>query len=724
MFATRTSFLRMAVASVTCAGTGYWSIRKPAKCLTPSNMDNKIKKGNKKGYKGFGFVQRQDRRGDMVYGNPAGDKEGANISSREGHRERLSNSDGYRTISLEEFDKDRPEIWVSWRGGVYDITPFVNAHPGGSDRLLMAKGCDLDKFWDVYKLHYRPHIQALIEDWRIGNLSEKDAETIEAREVFSNTYENEPPRPRNVISIRSERPWNGEARLHEITKQFYTDNEIHYTRNHNPVPLVDPDEFEFTIDGNEELGIRETVLSLHDLKTKFKPHHVTCTLQCAGNRQEEMVTPDRPLFVEAKWRDGAFGNAMWTGAKVRDVLRYCGLDIDKMATGEMDDAAAKWLNAIALDSHETGHEYASFIPFMKVIDPFGDTILAYEMNGRELPRDHGYPIRLLAPGIAGFRNVKWCQNIGVSGADPYPECDQKNQLFGPEISFRGHYIPGRRKEVTAPDLLDISAPRLLTYPVTSIIGYPGAYQTFPKDIREIHVNGIAWCGGGRGINRVEVSIDGGLNFMPAKLKQRPYSKDYPKPRWGYDWAWRLWEIDFPVTDEMKQQLKKGEEVVVEICARAVDGDFNRQPEHIEDVQNVLGKGINHWPRRTVVIDPKYSTGDDIPQHYPTPPPGQWEWKRTYSRVDLDNNEEWCEAYNKDFVNYNLKTPLRSEWSKLSPYKKAQTEEGELYYTSEKGRGSVRRDEPYMSPRYEAVRPAFDKPETFKKAYQQFDPMSK
>jgi hypothetical protein len=49
---------------------------------------------------------------------------------------------------------------------------------------------------------------------------------------------------------------------------------------------------------------------------------------------------------------------------------------------------------------------------MQVLDPFGDAILAYEMNGVTLPRDHGYPVRLLAPGHAGCRNVKWVQ-VGV-----------------------------------------------------------------------------------------------------------------------------------------------------------------------------------------------------------------------------------------------------------------------------------------------------------------------
>ncbi|CAE7552345.1 shop, partial [Symbiodinium microadriaticum] len=74
----------------------------------------------------------------------------------------------------------------------------------------------------------------------------------------------------------------------------------------------------------------------------------------------------------------------------------------------------KIVNFIAMDTDETGVPYAGVIPIEKALDPYGDAILAYEMNGETLPRDHGYPIRLLAPGHAGCRNVKWVTQIIVS----------------------------------------------------------------------------------------------------------------------------------------------------------------------------------------------------------------------------------------------------------------------------------------------------------------------
>lgn len=51
--------------------------------------------------------------------------------------------------------------------------------------------------------------------------------------------------------------------------------------------------------------------------------------------------------------------------------------------------------------------YGASIPIEKALDPHGDVILAYEMNGEPIPRDHGYPVRVVVPGVVGARNVKW-----------------------------------------------------------------------------------------------------------------------------------------------------------------------------------------------------------------------------------------------------------------------------------------------------------------------------
>ncbi len=268
-----------------------------------------------------------------------------NLGSRENLRVKATDPKQLPMMTLSHFEKLSQEdgkCIASYRGGVYDLTSFLKAHPGG-DRIEMANGLDLEPFWEVYRLHFRPHIQHLVEDFRIGNLSKADALISIKNTTFENGYTNEPDRPRSVMRFASERPFNGGPRLQELTKSFYTPNELHYARNHAPVPDIDPDDYVLTINANEEIGLKAAEFTLKDLKTKFKPHTVSCTLQCAGSRQEDFVLPDRPLYVEAKWREEAWGTARWRGTKVRDILEDCGLDVDKMALGEKP-ICAKFLN--------------------------------------------------------------------------------------------------------------------------------------------------------------------------------------------------------------------------------------------------------------------------------------------------------------------------------------------------------------------------------------------
>jgi sulfite oxidase len=606
--------------------------------------------------------------GDLyVHGRVMGDSTKRNQESREANRVLAKNPKDLPTLSYKRFKKmsDEPgKAITSFRGGVYDVTDFVKGHPG-KDRILMANGLDLEIFWNTYKIHFRPHIQHLLEDYRIGTLTPKAAARVKSETFFENPYTDEPPRPRAILRMASERPANYGPRLHELTNSFYTPNELHYTRNHAPVPRVDPDEYTFTVRPNPAIGLKGREYSYKELKTKFKQHAVSVTLQCAGGRQEDFVTPDRPLYVEAKWREEAWGCARWEGPKVRDILKDCGLDMDAMALGQKP-VCAKFLNAWAMDESETGGIYGSFCPFHKIVDPYGDAIVALKMNGEDVPRDHGYPARMLFPGYAGFRNVKWVNEISVTVDQIDEGCDQHNCHFGPDISFRGHYVPGCVGKGPTPDLEKVSAPRVCTVPVYSTITYPGMGQTFPGDADTVEIRGIAWAGAGRGINRVEVSIDGGLNFKSAELLEKPpeVRQAEPEPSHGLGrcWTWQQWKIDYPLTAEMKNRIGFGEKLELDICARARDGDFNVQPESVEDSYNVLGKCVNHWPRRVVWVDPRYKTGDELPPMLPMPPSGQWIWRRHYpERYDLDDAEDYTEEFERESVKVGTPIPPKSEW---------------------------------------------------------------
>ena len=365
-------------------------------------------------------------------------------------------------------------IWVTFRGGVYDVTDFLDAHPGGATRIEMVSNRDLTPFWKLYTLHLeRLHILNLLEEYRIGSLTTSDAKRMEElTEPLFSMYQDDPDRPRNnegKLRVATTIPWNSEPKdLNTLTDSFFTPNDLFFVRNHNYVPNIEEQEYTLDIEKNEAAGImKDYSFTLQELKTKFPMHEVVSALQCAGNRQEDFITKDRPLFVAPHWRNGAIGNAKWEGVKVRDVLKHCGMDVDGMALGTKQYPGVKICNFIAEDSDETGVPYAGVLPVEKVVDPFGDALLAYKMNGETLPRDHGYPIRLLAPGHAGCRNIKWVRNIVLS--KQASELDSGSKLdrhFAPDVDFMEHIRWGEEH------LRLDQGPVIQTLPVTSVICDP------------------------------------------------------------------------------------------------------------------------------------------------------------------------------------------------------------------------------------------------------------
>ena len=129
------------------------------------------------------------------------------------------------------------------------------------------------------------------------------------------------------------------------------------------------------------------------------------SVQCGGNRRLEMKS--RRTLKGLDWRGGAIGNGQWTGVRLTDVLALAGFDEDK-------SPGARYVIFEGLDVDPSNDHFNASIPIEKAADPRGDVILAYEMNGEQLSRDHGYPIRVIVPGVVGVRNVKWLGRIEVS----------------------------------------------------------------------------------------------------------------------------------------------------------------------------------------------------------------------------------------------------------------------------------------------------------------------
>lgn len=449
-------------------------------------------------------------------------------------------------------------IWVTYGQGVYDITDFIPQHPGGSEKISMAAGSSIEPFWMLYGVHKNPNVLAILEKFRIGNLSEKDA--AEAVANMEDPYAKD-PRRHPILKPSAKKPFNAEPPPSLLIENYLTPVDFFYVRNHLPVPEISEKDYvlEIHFQGNDYH------LTLEDLKTKFSKVSVTATIMCAGNRREEMtrIKPVKGL----NWGHAAIGNATWSGPRLRDVLNYIGV--------KEEDPAIQHIQFEGLDTDVSNVPYGASIPFEKAIDPKGDVILAYEMNGETLSRDHGYPVRAVVPGIVGARNVKWLGRIIVSDSESDSHWQQNDYKgFNPSVDW---------------DTVDFKkSPAIQELPVISAICSPVSESTAKLDPKNntLNVKGYAWSGGGRKIVRVDVTADKGKTWYSSDTLVQNNEKE---PR---HWGWSLWSIDVPMPAGIEE---------VELWAKAVDSSYNTQPESFENIWNLRGVLGNAYHRVKVKV---------------------------------------------------------------------------------------------------------------------------
>lgn len=223
----------------------------------------------------------------------------------------------------------------------------------------------------------------------------------------------------------------------------------------------------------------------------------------------------------------------------------------------------------------TSTHYAASIPLAKAMDPRGDVILAYEMNGQPLPRDHGFPVRIICPGIVGARNVKWLSRIAISDSESDSHWQQNDYKgFSPSTDW---------------DNVDFSkSPAIQNMPVTSAICTPKSDQQIKRNLNgTITVKGYAWSGGGNKIVRVDVTADNGKTWYVAKLQHGIKQNEDNSNINGRNWAWTLWSAEIPIVKGAK---------AIEVWSKAVDANYNVQPETFENTWNLRGVLSNAYSR--------------------------------------------------------------------------------------------------------------------------------
>ena len=458
----------------------------------------------------------------------------------------------YTYSEIEKHKKKEDGIWVTYKDSVYNITDFIDSHPGGKDKILLAAGKGVEPYWNTYKQHTNSKtlMEDILPNMKIGTILDYDPKKYAG---FKDPYINDPQRDSDLV-FHSVTPCNAEVPAKSITDEWVTPNHLWYIRNHTPVPDIDIDAYRLTISPNNiELNMKDIL--------KFNSKKVTTTIQCGGNRRGGF----KKKTMGTQWGIGAISTAEWEGVLLRDLI---------MTRQDVKNGKVKHVHFEGIDGVKAS------IPIEKVMNPYGDVLLAYKMNGADLPRDHGYPIRVIVPGYVGIRNIKWLKSITLSEKEVDGTWQQG-------ISYKGfpHYV-----DEISPELIYQTKP-IHEMPVQSAI------TDMTDDGKNIYITGFAWSGGGRGINRVDVSIDNGKTWQIAELGQGTEQNHLQA------WAWTFWKSSIKIPNHLKD---------TQVICKATDSSYHSQPEKIEFAWNIRGLNNNSWDRREYSfrknvkdIDPKY-----------------------------------------------------------------------------------------------------------------------
>ncbi|WZH46568.1 nitrate reductase NADH [Fusarium acuminatum] len=331
--------------------------------------------------------------------------------------------------------------------------------------------------------------------------------SIDEQDQFS--PDNWLPRSSDLIRLTGKHPLNAEPPLSRLYDAgLITPNELHYVRNHGPVPRIlwEFHELEITYNGNTQK------LSMDKLK-KFATINIAVALACDGNRRKELNMIKKSKGFS--WGAGATSCAYWKGPLLRDVLLAHGVPETPPSLGSV----RYWVNFEGADDLSEG-KYSTCIPFEHAMSPNNDVILAYEMNDVFLPPDHGYPVRVIIPGYVGGRNVKWLKKIWIS--------DKENDSY--YHIWDNRVLPSFVTEKDGP-----FAEALFRHPDTacneqnlnSVIVKPAQGEKIPlsnvKNGGNYRIEGYAYDGGGHQVQRVEVSLDDGETWLYC-IRKFP---DYP-----------------------------------------------------------------------------------------------------------------------------------------------------------------------------------------------------
>jgi DMSO/TMAO reductase YedYZ molybdopterin-dependent catalytic subunit len=336
--------------------------------------------------------------------------------------------------------------------------------------------------------------------------------------------------------------------------QAFTPNNAFYVRWHlDGIPnQVDLKQWRLNVQGSVEKPLR---LSLAELMTRFKPVSVAAVNQCSGNSRSRF----QPRVAGGEWGNGAMGNALWTGVRLRELLD---------AAGVKKEAIFVQFEGLERGPGPEGKGSNEFLKSLDVRDSVLDeSIVAYSMNRAPLPMLNGFPVRLVVPGYFATYWLKCLTWIRL--------LEKPDENFWMKTGYR---VPDTVRGTTTPE--DVKAGKVKTVPITrmpvrSFLIAPYGGSKIPAGL-PVALHGIAFSGFGR-VVKVEVSADDGAHWQSAKLGEDfgPYS-------------FRTWEHTWKPERPGRYRM----------AVRATDEKGNVQPD--EGVWNPGGYLWNRIERQELV----------------------------------------------------------------------------------------------------------------------------
>lgn len=307
------------------------------------------------------------------------------------------------------------------------------------------------------------------------------------------------PSPYEAHVVRRDVPWlTADAQssvnftpLHELDG-IITPNGLCFERHHAGIAEIDPAEYRLMING---LVDRPLVFTFDDLK-RFPRVNRVHFLECAANSGMEWRGAQ---LNGCQFTHGMIHNVMYTGVRLADILNEAGLK-----------GAAKWILPEGADASAMTRS----IPLEKAME---DCLVAFRMNGEALRPEQGYPVRLVVPGWEGNMWIKWLRRIEV-GDQPWHHREETSKYT---------------------DLLPDGRARYFTWEMDakSVITNPSPQAPILHGKGRTVLTGVAWSGRGT-IPRVDVTLDGGANWVEARMDGPSLDKSMHRFYHEFDWDGR------------------------------------------------------------------------------------------------------------------------------------------------------------------------------------------